>query len=192
MPTKEVKNKNYIDGIKSGDSKVIRSIYENYHKAIVHLVETHQGTKEDADDVFQEGLVMMYQKVQESDFQLTSSFLTYFYAVCRNIWSNKLRKKPKKEVTLDDKMLLMLEDDPNPVYEQRERYFLYRKMFLQLGEDCQQLLDLFLQKVSMEKIMLQMGYGSVSYTKKRKFLCKEKLVQLIQQDPDFRELGIRN
>ena len=184
----KIKDKDYIDGIKKSDSKVIRSIYENYHKAIVHLVETQHGTKEDAHDVFQEGLVMMFQKVQNPDFQLTSAFLTYFYAVCRNIWSNKLRKKSNKQVTLDHKMLLMVKEDTTPVLEQSERYFLYRKKFLQLGEDCQKLLDLFLQKISMEQIKEQMGYGSVSYTKKRKFLCKEKLVFLIQNDPNFQEL----
>ncbi len=188
MPTREEKNQNYISGIRAGDSQVIRAIYENYHKAIVQLVETKQGSKEDAHDVFQEGLVLVFQKVQHADFQLTSSFFTYFYAICRNIWYNKLRKKANKEVTLDDKMLLMLEQDSTPLLETSERYYLYRKMFLRLGSDCQKVLSLFLQKVSMEQIKVQMGYGSISYTKKRKFLCKEKLVQLIQNDPSFQEL----
>ncbi len=188
MPKSQEKNQQYIAGIKEGNAKVIRSIYENYHKAIVKLVETNHGTKEDAHDVFQEALVLMFQKVQQPDFELTSSFLTYFYAVSRNIWFNKLRKKSNTEVTLDDKMLLMLEQDTTSVAESNERYFLYRKMFLRLGQDCQKLLELFLQKVRMEQIMQQMGYGSVGYTKKRKFLCKEKLVKLIQNDPSFQEL----
>ena len=186
----KTKNQYYIDGIRKGNREVVRTIYENYHKAIVYLVESQQGTKEDAHDVFQEGLVMMYQKVQQPDFKLTSSFLTYFHVVCRNIWLNKLRKKMKKQVTLDNKMLLMLEEEQTPMLEKSEEYFLYRKMFLQLGKDCQKVLDLFLEKVSMEEIMKQMGYGSISYTKKRKFLCKEKLVQSIRNDPSFRELSM--
>lgn len=188
MPTSEEKNQTYITGIREGDSKIIRSIYENYHKAIVKLVETNQGTKDDAHDVFQEALVLMFQKVQAPNFKLTSSFLTYFYAISRNIWYNKLRKKSNSEVTLDNKMLLMVEQDTTSIGESNEQYFLYRKMFLQLGQDCQKLLDLFLQKVRMEQIMQKMGFGSVSYTKKRKFLCKEKLVKLIQNDPSFQEL----
>lgn len=188
MPVKEVNSQDYIDGIKRGDPVVISLIYKKYHKAIVQLVERMQGTKEDAHDVFQEGLVLIYQKVHQSNFELTSSFLTYFYAVCRNIWYNKLRKKTNREVTLDNKMILMLKEEPVFGIEENEQYFLYRKMFLRLGRDCQKILDLFLQKVSMEQIMEQMGYGSVSYTKKRKFLCKEKLIKMIQEDPCYQEL----
>jgi len=184
----EEQKEDYIKGIRDGNSIVIRKIYENYHQAIVHLVETNNGTKDDGHDVFQEGLVTIFQKVKSPDFQLTSSFLTYFYAICRNIWYNKLRKKSNSEVTLDDKMLLMLEEDSVPVLEQSEQYFLYRKMFLELGQDCQKVLGMFLQKIQMSAIMEKMGYGSISYTKKRKFLCKEKLVQLIQNDPGYQEL----
>lgn len=188
MSTQRTKNQVYIDGIKQGNPKVIQQIYADFHQVITHLVETHNGTEDDAQDVFQEGLLMMYQKVQTPDFKLTSSFLTYFYAVCRNIWSNKLRKKSSTEVTFDNATLSMIEDEPVSVLEQNEQYFLYRKMFLRLGADCQKVLNLFLQKVKMSEIMQQMGYGSISYTKKRKFMCKKKLVQLIQNDSSFQEL----
>lgn len=188
MLADKTKSQNYIDGIRSGNPQVIRQISADHLKAIVQLVETNSGTKEDAYDVFQEGLVTIYQKVQHADFQLTSSFLTFFYAICRNIWYNKLRKKSKKEVTLDDKMLSMLKEDADPILEKSEQYYLYRKMFLKLGEDCQHVLDMFLRKISMQEIMQKMGYGSISYTKKRKFICKEKLVKLIQNDPSFQEL----
>jgi len=188
MPADKLSPQEYVEGIKNGNPQVIRGIYEKYHQAIVHLVETNNGTKDDAQDVFQEGLVLFYQKANQPDFQLTSTFLTYFYAICKYIWYNRLRKKSNHEVTLDDKMILMLKEENADLFEKSERYFLYRKMFLKLGADCQQVLDLFLQKISMEKIMKQMGYGSISYTKKRKFLCKEKLIKLIQNDSKYHEL----
>jgi RNA polymerase sigma factor (sigma-70 family) len=188
MSVDKLSSQEYVEGIKTGDPMIIRGIYRKYHQAIVHMVETKDGTKEDANDVFQEGLVLLFQKVKQPDFQLTSTFLTYFYAVCRNIWYNKMKKKVNQEVTLDDGKLLMLKDDDIPLYENSEKYFLYRKMFLNLGADCQRVLDLFLQKINMEEIMKTMGYGSISYTKKRKFMCKEKLVKMIQNDPSFNEL----
>jgi len=177
-----------MEGIKEGDPKVIRSIYKEFEKVILHLVETNKGSREDAHDVFQEGLMLMYQKSKQTDFQLTSSFSTYFYAVCRNIWSNKLRKKSRTEVTFDNKMLSIIENISITDIEENEEYSLYRKKFLELGEDCQKVLDLFLHRTGMTEIMKQMGYGSVSYTKKRKFICKQKLVQLIKKDPKFKEL----
>ncbi len=188
MAAKEGNNQIYINGIKNSNSKVIRVIYQKYFKAIAHLVETNGGTREDARDVFQEGLILMYQKVQKPDFELKSKFLTYFYAVCRNIWSNKLRKKPKKEVTIDSQMLPIEEEDSLSEIEKNEQYLLYRKKFLELGADCQKVLRLFLKKVSMKEITSQMGYSSINYTKKRKFMCKEKLMKLIKKDRHYNSL----
>lgn len=178
----------YVQGIKDSDSLTINLIYKNFHQAIVHLVETNQGTKADAHDVFQEGLLIVFQKTKEANFQLTSSFLTFFYAICRNIWYNKLKKRSIKEVTLAPELLSIIKEEPDSSLQYSEQYFLYRKMFLQLGKDCQKLLDLFLQKTKMADIMQRMGYSSISYTKKRKFICKEKLVKLIKEDPEYQEL----
>jgi len=179
-----------LEGIRKGDANTINTIYKDYHQAIVHLVETNYGTKEDAHDVFQEGLVVIFQKAQNPDFKIRNSFLTYFYTVCRNIWYSKLRKRPNAEVKLDETVQSKLFDDAEPILEYGEQYFLYRKMFLRLGQVCQKVLQLFLQKVSMENIMQQMGYSSISYTKKRKYNCKEKLVALIKNDRSYQELRL--
>ena len=178
----------YLQGIIKGDNRIIRAIYEQHHRAIIQLVEKNSGTVDDAKDVFQEGLMLIYQKAKQPDFKLTSSFFTYFYAVCRNIWSNKRRKKSFGEVTLSDEMTSMVKDDSPEVLEHNEQYTLYRNKFLELGEDCQKLLSLFLQKISMNEIVERMGLSSVGYAKKKKFKCKERLVKLIQNDVKFAEL----
>lgn len=177
-----------IEGVRQGNPEVIRYIYKQYHPAIVKLVETNSGSKEDAHDVFQEALVVFYQKTQTNDFSISCQFLTYFYAIARNLWSNRLRKKSGREASLEDTHLEHPAEAETPVLEESEEYYLYRKMFLRLGSDCQKVLRLFLRKVPMEKIMTQMGYGSIGYTKKRKFLCKEKLVAMIKADPGYDEL----
>ena len=73
--------------------------------------------------------------------------------------------------------------------EQNEQDQLYRRQFQRLGADCQRILNLFFDKVSMSDIAQKMGFSSVSYAKKRKFQCKQKLVKLIKEDPLFQELN---
>lgn len=181
-------NQQLLQGLRRGDAKTVRHLYDKYHAAIVHLVETNHGTAEDAEDIFQEALAVIFEKSKQPDFTIERAFLTYLYTVARNLWLNRLRKRSGKEVTSDDKMLLMVADETEQAWEHSEEYYLYQQMFLKLGKDCQQVLQLFLAKVSMESIAKKMGYGSVSYAKKRKFLCKEALVKLIQADPRYREL----
>lgn len=188
MSTSSPENQDYIQGILTNNHQVVRTIYEKYHKAIIQLVETNRGTKEDAKDVFQEALLLIYQKAKQPDFQLTSSFFTYFYAICRNIWSNKTRKKAFGEVTLSDEKASMLIEDDTEQYHKNEQYILYRRKFLELGESCQQVLTLFLKKVSLKEIAVQLGLSSEGYAKKKKYQCKKQLVKLIQMDTSYQEL----
>ena len=188
MTSKSEQETDYIKGIVSGDTRLIREVYEKYHKAILHLVETDKGSTEDARDVFQDGIMLVYQKAKQPGFKLTSSFFTYFYGVCRNIWWNKRKKKSNTELTLTDEVKSMYKDTSAPEIEENEQYALYRKKFLQLGKDCQELLALFLKKVKMEEIMKLMNYSSVNYVKQRKFKCKAQLIKLIEKDPAYVEL----
>ena len=72
--------------------------------------------------------------------------------------------------------------------ESTERRRLFRDKFKQLGEDCQRVLKMFLEGISMVKIAEKMGYASEGYAKKRKFKCKQKLTSLIKADVRFQEL----
>jgi len=188
MSTTPIEEKNYIEGIITGDSRLIREIYEQYSQPILRLIQTNSGSHEDARDVFQEGLMLVYQKAKQPDFQLTSSFFTYFYSICRFIWMNRLRKKSFSEVTLNDEITSTATELSTPEIEQNEKMVLYRKKFLLLGADCQKVLSLFLKKVSMKEIVEKMGYSSVSYAKKRKFKCKEQLIKLVASDSSYQEL----
>lgn len=188
MTNKPVLENDYIRGIITGDSQLLKELYEKYHKAILQLVEIEHGNSEDAKDVFQEAIMLVFQKAQQSHFKLTSSFFTYFYSICHNIWRNKRRKKVNSELTLTDDKILMLKDLSLPEIEANEQYILYRKKFILLGEDCQKLLRMFFQKIKMEEIKVRLNYSSVNYVKQRKFKCKAQLIKLIEKDPAYNEL----
>ena len=180
-----------IKGIQEGNAQVLNKIYKDYHKAILHLVESNKGTVEDARDVFQEAILAIYQKSKDPNFKLNHTFLTYFYAVCRNIWRNKLKKKSFGEVSLSEEMIPMYKEEDLPAIEKNEKYELFQSKFALLGEDCQKLLNLFFSKVKMEKIMKKMGFSSIGYAKKRKFQCKNKLINLIEKDSRYQELNTK-
>ncbi len=188
MAAQNSTNKFYIEGIRRGDSKVIRVIYKDFGGAIWNLIKKRGGNQEDASDVFQEALVVIFKKTKDIDFQLNSSFFTYFYAICRNIWSGRQRKKSNQELTFDNQTLLIVGDTPHLDTERNEQYYLYRKKFSELGKNCQKILTLYIQRTSMAEIMRLMGFKNINQTKARKFLCKKKLVQLVKEDPSFKEL----
>ena len=129
-----------IDGIAAGDPKILNEIYTNYSKAILHLVETNNGNADDAQDVFQEGMMVLFRKARAADFQLTSNFLTYFYSVCRHIWWKKRDKKGRTTSDLD--AVQETADDASIEQDifRKERYTLYLQKLKQLSEGCQKVL----------------------------------------------------
>jgi len=186
-----VKDEN-IRAIQDGNSKGLQNIYAEFLPRIRRLITNNGGREEDAQDVFQNAILVIYEKSAQKDFKLTSGFYTLLYGICRNLWGNRLQKKSFKEVTIPEDVKYKSDDNIEADLEAIEEQNLFWSAFKNLGEDCQKLMRLFFDKEKMEKIAQMMGYSSVSYAKKRKFQCKEKLVAFVKADDRFDELNNNN
>lgn len=184
----DLKDQDYLKGLKQGDSAVLRKLYDRFLPPVVRLVENNSGSRDDALDVFQEAVMVLYRKVRQDDFELTSALSTYIYAICRNHWMKRLNKKSFSEVSIQDDGVYKSEENFVLEMEAQEKYRLFKSKLAKLGEDCRNILELFFKGTSMEKIALQMGLSSVGYAKKRKFQCKEQLMKGIRSDKLFEEL----
>lgn len=180
--------KTIIEGIRIQDKLILKSIYESYFPTIKRLVADNYGSEQDAKDVFQEGIIIIYRKIKDGNFNLTSSFKTYIYGVCRYIWIKELSMR--REDTRKLEGYIEYEEVPDIVfdeYEKNEQYKLYQKHFKRLEKDCQKLLQLFLKKVALKDIAQVLGIESHQYIKRKKYKCKEQLVRYIKSDPKFKE-----
>jgi RNA polymerase sigma factor (sigma-70 family) len=178
----------YINAILTSNQPILRHIYAKFLPPIVNLVKQHGGSHSDALDVFQDALIIIFEKAQKPEFHLSGSFFSYLYGVCRNVWGNKLQKKDNQTVTTDGLFKLSDNNDLHPLIEMQEKEQVFWMAFEKLGKDCRFILQLFFEGHSMEEICESLGHSSVGYTKKRKFQCKESLIQLVKTDPKFAEL----
>jgi len=179
----------HLEAIRTGDAMGLRSIYQEFLPRITNFIRNKGGSSDDAQDVFQDAIMVIYEKSKSPDFQLTSGFYTLLYGICRNIWGNRLQKSSSKnELPIPEEAQYQTNDDTQQLIEQEEENKLFWAAFKKLGQDCQQLLQLFFAKVKMTEIVQKMDLSSVSYAKKRKFQCKEKLVQLVKADDRYAEL----
>jgi RNA polymerase sigma factor (sigma-70 family) len=178
----------YISAILRSNEPVIRHIYAKFLPPIVNLIKQHGGSHSDALDVFQDALIIIFDKAKQPEFRLSGSFFSYLYGVSRNVWGNKLQKKDNQTVTTDGLLKLSDNNDLHPHIERQEKEQVFWMAFEKLGKDCRFILQMFFEGHSMEEISASLGHGSVGYTKKRKFQCKEALIQLVKTDPKFAEL----
>jgi len=175
-----------LEGLRLRSDYIINFIYKEYYPLIRFLVSENGGTAEDAEDTFQDGIVIIYNKISLNIFTLTSSFKTYMYSVCRNLWLQKLNKRK----AIFDKLRDVEEyiDLPKDMLqeaglEQVELYRIIQIHFLSLQEDCQKVLQLFIRNIPLRDIAVTMGFKTEKYAKTRKYLCKEELKKRIANDP---------
>ncbi len=187
---KELSAEEIIEGIKKKDNAVMEYIYQKYYPPILLLITRNQGTPEDAKDIFQETIIVIYRKLRDDGkIVLTCSFSTYLYSVARNLWLNQLRRKriePEKLSEITD--FMDIDPDIPGFGESETRRKIFQKHFLRLPRDCQDILRLSLENIPQKEIASKLGFKSENYVKKRKHYCREMLIKSIKKDPLYKDL----
>ena len=169
---------NIIARLKKGDQKVIRQLYNIAYPQCASFIKNNTGTQNDAEDLFQEALVILYKKIQEPDFKLTSNIKTYVYSITRNLWLNELRKRSKSGLKLvmddpDTNYVLAQEDTLTEKEEVEKKHDLISEMLLQVQGGCKDILiDFYFKKLSLKAIAEKNGFTD-QYAKKRRYKCME-------------------
>lgn len=180
-----------LNGIHRNDTIVLQYIYKNFYSKINFFVRKNNGDEEDANDVFQEAIIIIYRKLKANELVLDCTFETYLYSICRFLWLKQLEKRKLEKEKIKDNHEYnddLYDDGLEKVVDLNERYKLYQKHFSNLGKDCQKILQLYFDKVPLKNIAQIMGFKSEKYAKKRKFKCKEYLINSVKQDLEFNKI----
>ncbi len=181
--------KEIIHGIRDHDSAVLEYVYLTYFPLIEGFVIHHSGSREQAKDVFQEGMIIAYKKIRDEDLELTCKFSTYLYAICRNVWIQEKKKYQLHAEKLRHHPLMV--HDPGPDEDpllQKHLTDLFYKHFNQLSEDCQKILSMFFANHTVDEIRESMNYKDLHHAADRKYRCKKSLIKRIMNDPLFKRL----
>ncbi len=180
-----------LDGLRNREPQQLKEMYQRFFPAIAQHVRQRGGNEEDAQDVFQDSMIVLFRKLKDPEFVLTSQMGTFLFAIAKRVWLKQASRRVKRpETVLDQEPLELAEPqdiEAELVITERNRFF--REKLKELGDGCQKLLKLFFAGTSMVQIAEKMGFASDSYAKKRKFQCKQQLTKLIQADPRFSEIS---
>jgi RNA polymerase sigma factor (sigma-70 family) len=175
-----------LEGLRLRSDYIINFIYKEFFPLIKFLVTENGGADEDAEDIFQDGIIILYNKISLNQLVLSSSFKTYMYSICRNLWLQKLNKRKAIYDKLSDvEEFIDLPKDmlQEASIEEAEMHRIIQIHFLSLPEDCQKILKLFIKNIPLREIAGIMGFKTENYAKTRKYLCKEDLKKRIADDP---------
>jgi RNA polymerase sigma factor (sigma-70 family) len=180
-----VTDRELLTGLAEGRRDVAERIYRQHYPLVVSWIALHGGAEADAADIFQEAMVVLYEKACSDDFVLTCQIGTYLVAVSKRLWYKKFqngRRNPLDNITEaeEDDPGYGVWDDDLEIHEERERHFGQLDLALQkLGEPCSTLLKAFYQDgKSMQEIAASFGYTNADNAKTQKYKCLSRLRKL--------------
>jgi len=182
-------NSDLINGIRNHDSSILEYVYNTYYPIIEGYITHNQGSREQARDIFQDAMIIVYKRIKSNELELTCKFGTYLYAICKNIWMQERKKYLQRTQKLREQPLEV--NDPGPADDpllQNHLTDLFNKHFDALSKDCQKILSMYFNNFSVEDIRAAMNYKDLHHTADRKYRCKKSLINRIVNDPLFKRL----
>ncbi len=169
-----------LQGLARSDKKAIETIYRENYNMIQSLIINNSGSADDAKDIFQEAMIVLYERVRSGTFELNCLIKTYVYSVSRRLWLKRLQQMSRYAPTLDDLQ------DTVPVEEEIEEnerinneFQAMDKAISSLGEPCKSLLEAYyLEKKNMQEIALSFGYTNADNAKNQKYKCLMRLKKI--------------
>ncbi|MEJ2880327.1 RNA polymerase sigma factor [Pedobacter sp. GR22-6] len=170
-------------GILNNSEDALNRLYTGYFPMILQFILNNNGDEDDAKDVYQEGIIVLYNKIKSGNFELSSKLKTYIYSVCRRIWLKKLAQQSKKSNNISDFEDVMAVEEEVEQHEEKDKQFeKMQSALLHLGEPCKTIIqDFYIHNLSMQDICEKFGYTNTDNAKTQKYKCLQRLKKLFFQ-----------
>ncbi|MFC4261815.1 RNA polymerase sigma factor [Ferruginibacter yonginensis] len=169
-----------IEGIAREDKKAIEQLYKAHYTMIQSMVLANAGSKDDAADLFQETVIVLFEKLKTGQFELQSLLKTYLYSIARRLWLKKLQQQQRYTHQNEHIEETIPVDDDVEHHQQLQNNFVMMEAAMdKIGEPCKSLLQAYyLQKKHMNVIATEFGYTNADNAKTQKYKCLVRLKKL--------------
>jgi RNA polymerase sigma factor (sigma-70 family) len=164
-----------IAQLKGGDREKAFARLYRYFPKIERYIKMNSGSKEEALDIFQEALIVLYKKVQTISTHSEVNMDGFLVSTCKLLWSNELRKKKVRKNSGEDGLQqLAYADEIAEQVEKERKLSVIEEVLNDLGKTCKDMLNAFYYKrLSMDSIAKKFGYKTVQSAKTKKYKCME-------------------
>lgn len=173
---------NIVD-LKSENSFSFGKLYQNNFGKISNFIQNNSGSQADAEDIFQDAMMVLVEKLRQENFQLTASIDTYIYAICKNLWFKKLRNK-NYELSIGELQSSDFLSSINDSIEGEKTYLEKLKGYLiQITDRCNRLIqDIFFKGKTIDQIQKDYGYSTRHNAQNQKHKCVQQIRKVKEQD----------
>jgi RNA polymerase sigma factor (sigma-70 family) len=184
-----------LNSIKSGEhNKALSYLYETTLKKVRQYIMKNKGSKDDANDIFQDSVIIFFNQVRSNKFDEKYDIDAFIFSVSRNLWIDKIRRDSKMINYEFPDQFQNETDNINYLDDliSKEKSSAMHTVFNKLDEKCKKILSYVIyDKLSMKQICEKMGYSSEDVAKTNHYRCKQALTKIVKNDIDLVNL-LRN
>ncbi|WP_420582617.1 RNA polymerase sigma factor [Reichenbachiella sp.] len=170
-----MKDHEVLERVSRGDEAALDYLYKKHYKMMTRIVLNNNGTEDEAKDIFQDALLVFWQKAVSGKLVLTSKISTYIYSICLNLWRKELDRKGR----------LSSEEVERTTYQEHdknERIKIITDCINQLGDTCRRILTYhYFDGLSMSDIADKLNFANTDTAKTKKYKCKKKLDLMVKR-----------
>jgi RNA polymerase sigma factor (sigma-70 family) len=169
-----------LQGLANNDKTAIEKVYQQNFSAIKLMVLNNNGDIDDAKDIFQEAIIVLFQKVKEGNFELTCQLKTYLYAIGRRLWLKKLQHQKRFSFNAEPAAEVASVEEDVEMFRKKEVDFELMEIAMnKIGEPCRGLLNAYyIEKKNMQEISTSFGYTNADNAKTQKYKCLVRLKKI--------------
>lgn len=174
-----------ILGIQQGNNLAVQQLYKLYYPTVAKMIINNNGNAEEAQDIFQEAVMVLYDKIKKGNFELSSKLKTFLYAVSKRLWLKQLTRGASRfrndSITdLEDTLVAEEAIEEHEVLE--SNLALMEEALNGLGEPCKSIIhEFYILNKSMTEISEKFGYTNSDNAKTQKYKCLQRLKRLFFQ-----------
>lgn len=159
-----------------------------FQATAAHILQ-YGGNEEDAEDAFQEALIILDRAIREGRFWEGHTLKAYFLGIVKQYWYGVWRKKKRRE---EYEMPQVSEVEENIelrfISEERREYL--ARAIGKIGEHCKKILELYQLHYSSREISEMLQLSSPEMAKKETYRCRLKLKSFLEEHPEWKNLLI--
>ncbi len=181
----DLTNDEILKGLREGDQSVFRYIKVLTFPSIVLFIKQNKGTQLQAEEVFQDALIVVFKKLLKAPIKIDCKFSTYFLGICKIIWKFEHQNgNPAMLLSVD---ILDEKEEIEDIYKESKEFNLYRKHFKKLKKRKQKILLASFSNETYNSLYMQFGFKSTEVFKSEVARIKKALIISLTSDPDFKK-----
>lgn len=163
-----------LERLQENEQEAYISLYRLYYPDLARYVLRNNGSREDAEDVFQETLLVLLHKIREENFILNAELKTFLYAINRNQWLKKLRSRHiVVPVEYAENISAHIDIDLKQ-HQQSENWL--ERLFENITGHCVVLITrIFLKQHEPDVLIKELGYKNSHTFQNQKYKCINQL-----------------